>query len=222
MANYKWILTINEYNEYDFTAETKQLFDNGQDSIMMMRYRLFRSILMVIGGITFCAVLFNQPILLLALDQTDNDESVVGTNSSDKLVVHLYFSDKEGSFLTAEERVFFHSDRPADFAKIIIEALIEGPRKGLVRTIPARTILRALYVTQEGIAFVDFSDTIKDDHPGGVRSELLAIFSIVNSLILNMSQVDAVKILINGNESTTLAGHVDLRFPFKANMLLVR
>jgi len=191
LANYKWILTINEYNEYDFTAETKQLFDNGQDSIMMMRYRLFRSIL-------------------------------VGTNSSDKLVVHLYFSDKEGSFLTAEERVFFHSDRPADFAKIIIEALIEGPRKGLVRTIPARTILRALYVTQEGIAFVDFSDTIKDDHPGGVRSELLTIFSIVNSLILNMSQVDAVKILINGNESTTLAGHVDLRFPFKANMLLVR
>jgi spore germination protein GerM len=189
---------------------------------MMLRHRLFRSILIVIGGITFCAVLFNQPILLLALDQSNKSEPVVDTNTSGKSVVHLYFSDKKGSFLTAEERVFFDSDDPADFAKIIIEALIEGPRKDLVRTIPVRTTLRALYVTQEGIAFVDFSDTIKDDHPGGVRSELLTIFSIVNSLVLNMSQVDAVKILINGNESTALAGHVDLCFPFKANMLLVR
>ncbi|UCD90943.1 MAG: GerMN domain-containing protein [Desulfobacterales bacterium] len=179
--------------------------------------------MLVIIAITMvCMVLFNQPMRLLALAQTDKNESVAGTDTSGKSVVHLYFSDKESSFLTAEERIFLHADRPVDFAKTIIEALIEGPRKDLVRTIPDKTILRALYITQEGIAFVDFSDTIKDDHPGGVRLEQLAIFSIVNSLVLNMSQVDAVKILINGSESTTLAGHLDLRFPFKANMLLIR
>jgi len=39
---------------------------------------------------------------------------------------------------------------------------------------------------------------------------------------LNIPEVDAVKILINGRDRMTLDGHIDLRFPFKANMLLIR
>ena len=189
---------------------------------MIVRQHLYRSLVILIAAIAFCTMLFIQPSLLPALDQTDESASLLDLESSGKSVVHLYFSDKENSFLTAEERVFINTELQADFGKMIIEALIEGSEKGLVRTIPAGTKLRALYVTKEGIAFVDLTDTVKDAHPGGVQSELLTIFSIVDSLVLNMPQVDAVKILINGNESMTLAGHVDLRFPLKANMLLIR
>jgi hypothetical protein len=66
------------------------------------------------------------------------------------------------------------------------------------------------------------SKEIKEKHPGGSRSELMTIYTIVNSLILNIPEIDAVKILIEGCESMTLAGHIDTRFPFKANMLLIR
>ena len=183
---------------------------------------MFRAIAVAIAGVAMCAVLFHQPVWVLALDQYGVNPATADTETSGKAVVHLYFSNKENSFLTAEKRAFFHSDHPDELGKIIIEAIIEGPREDLTRTIPAGTTLRALYVTQEKIAFVDFSDRIKDSHPGGVNSELLSIYSIVNSLVLNISQVDAVKILINGKESKTLAGHVDLRFPLKANMLLIR
>jgi len=34
--------------------------------------------------------------------------------------------------------------------------------------------------------------------------------------------VQRVQILIDGNEAPTLAGHIDLQLPFKANMLLIR
>ena len=37
-----------------------------------------------------------------------------------------------------------------------------------------------------------------------------------------LEAVEAVKILIDGQEETTLAGHIDLRYPFTANMLLIR
>jgi spore germination protein GerM len=188
---------------------------------MIPKYRFYRSLVMLTAAIAVGAMLLIWPALLPALDQI-NESVVLDSETSDKSVVHLYFSDQENSFLTAEERVFVNPDYPADFGKMIVEALIEGSEKGLVRTIPAETKLRAIYVTKEGIALVDLTDTVKDAHPGGIQSELLTIFSIVNSLVLNMSQVDAVKILINGNEATTLAGHVDLRFPFKANMLLIR
>jgi spore germination protein GerM len=91
-----------------------------------------------------------------------------------------------------------------------------------VRTIPEQTTLRALFVAQDGTAYVDLSETIKDTFPGGIKAELFAIFSIVNSLILNIPEIDSVKILVGGNEAMTLAGHVELRFPFNANMLLIR
>ena len=55
-----------------------------------------------------------------------------------------------------------------------------------------------------------------------MQIELLTIYSIVNSLILNVPNIKAVKILINGNEAKTLAGHIDLQTAIKANMLLIR
>ena len=136
--------------------------------------------------------------------------------------VHLYFSDKDSQFLMAENRVLKSPQDPEFFARSIIEALIKGPQQGLVRTLPAATAIRAIFVTQEGTCFVDLSSAVAEDHPGGIQSELLTIYSIVNSLVLNVPQIKAVKILINGTEAMTLAGHIDLQIPIKANMLLIR
>ena len=159
-----------------------------------------------------------------AADKLDQNAPVADERPADKskLVVHLYFSDKENSFLSAEQRTLLYSKDVVEFGKTILEALIQGPREGLMRTIPSATTLHSLYVTQDGTAYVDLAATIKDAHPGGVHSEQMTIFSIVNSLILNIPEIDAVKILIDGSESVTLAGHIDLRFPFRANMLLIR
>ncbi|MDI6687439.1 MAG: GerMN domain-containing protein [Desulfobacterales bacterium] len=144
--------------------------------------------------------------------------------SSDQSVVHLYFADRENRFLIAENRVVLHSDEPAELGRTIIKELITGPREreGFMQTIPAGTNLRAFYVTQDGTAYVDLTEEITEKHPGGVKSELLTIYSIVNSLILNISEINTVKILVGGDESMTLAGHIDLRLPFKADLLLIR
>ena len=136
--------------------------------------------------------------------------------------VHLYFSDKDSQFLMAENRVLKSPQDPEFFARSIIEALIKGPQQGLVRTLPAATAIRALFVTQEGTCFVDLTSAVAENHPGGIQSELLSIYSIVNSLVLNVPQIKAVKILINGTEAMTLAGHIDLQIPIKANMLIIR
>lgn len=171
-----------------------------------------------------CMVIWNVPAISWAEDKPGPNEQVAAGEPADKskAVVHLYFSDKENAFLTAEQRTLLHTGDAAEFGQTIIEALIQGPREGLMRTIPPATGLHSLYVAQDGTAYVDLTANLKDDHPGGVHSEQMTIFSIVNSLILNIPEIDAVKILIDGNESMTLAGHIDLRFPLKANMLLIR
>ena len=149
-------------------------------------------------------------------DQTD------GLKQTDKSVVHLYFAYKEVAFLASEERVMVQPEDTIEFGKSIIDALIKGPKKDYMRTIPIGTALRAFYITSTGTAFVDLTQNARDNHPGGSNSEMLTVYSIVNSLVLNIPEVKSVKLLIEGRESMTLAGHVDIRFPFKANMLLVR
>ena len=149
-------------------------------------------------------------------DQTDGIKQTV------RSVVHLYFAYKEIAFLASEERVMDYPEDTIEFGKSIIDALIKGPKRDYMRTIPSGTALRAFYITSPGTAFVDLTQNASDNHPGGCNSELLTVYSIVNSLVLNIPEVKSVKLLIEGRESMTLAGHVDIRFPFKANMLLVR
>jgi len=152
----------------------------------------------------------------------DTFTTSVEVKSPERTIIHLYFADKENSFLIAEKRLLIQPDDPAQMGKLIIESLIKGPKEGLMRTIPLDATLRALFVTEDKTAYADFSPVIREKHPGGCKSEIITIYSIVNSLILNIPEIDAVKILIDGRESMTLAGHIDLRFPLKADMLLVR
>jgi spore germination protein GerM len=171
---------------------------------------------------TLCMFILSVPDISSALDDSGQNSQINAAQHADKAIVQLYFSDKENSFLIAEERKLSHGPNPTQFGQTIIAALIQGPTEGLMRTIPAGTKLLALFVAPDGTAYVDLTATLKDAHPGGIQSEQMTIFSIVNSLILNIPEINAVKILIDGRESMTLAGHIDLRFPFKANMLLIR
>lgn len=144
-------------------------------------------------------------------------------DKQDRIDVYLYFGAAADAFLVAEKRTVYGGADPTVLSKNIIDALISGPAdKNLVRTLPENVSCRAFYLTDEGVAFADFSGSIRDKHPGGSEAELLAIYSLVNSLVLNVDEIKKVKILIEGNESGTLAGHIDLRFPFDANMRMIR
>jgi spore germination protein GerM len=134
--------------------------------------------------------------------------------------IHLYFGDPEHDLLAAEVRTLAFPDSLVERARVIIDALIEGPKGPLTQTVPPETKILAVYLA-EGVIYVDFDQAITDNHPGGTLSELLAIYSLVNTLCLNMPDIEAVKILIAGREAKTLAGHIDIRFPIRPNMLMV-
>lgn len=139
-----------------------------------------------------------------------------------KEITHLYFADPDEQFLKAEERVLPIHKTTLENARAAIEALISGPKGNLSRTIPEGTKLLSIYFTPDKTAYIDFDETITEKHPGGSTSELLTIYSIANTLTLNFSEIDNVKILISGRECTTLAGHIFTQQPFSANLLLIR
>lgn len=157
-----------------------------------------------------------------ASPETDSADIESAGEKPARVVAHLYFAAADHSFLMAEEKVLDRHNDLAEFGKTIVNALIEGPKQDLMRTLPKETGVRAVYVADNGIAYIDFTESIRTHHPGGCRLEQLSIYSVVNSLILNIDGIHAVKILIEGRESSTLAGHLDLRFPFSADMLIIR
>jgi spore germination protein GerM len=152
----------------------------------------------------------------------EREDLFPGWEQGEKTVVHIYFADKSGKFLTAEKRVIEGSEDSIEAARRILTELIQGPKSDLTRTMAPATRLRALFQTDDGTAYVDLTQAVAENHPGGCRDELLTVYSIVNSLVLNIDKVEAVKLLIEGQEALTLAGHIDLRFLFKADMLLIR
>ncbi|GAB6095116.1 GerMN domain-containing protein [Desulfatiferula olefinivorans] len=164
---------------------------------------------------------------VLATNEAPVPSDSVGAGSAPDLryavesPVYLYFQDRHQDFLSPEERLIVHPGHPVDHAATIIRRLIEGPRRDRVPTLPSDTRLRTLFIHDQ-TAYVDFSREIRDHHPGGVQTEHLTIVSIVNSLVLNVPEIKRVKILIDGRERDTLAGHIDIRGPLAANMLLVR
>jgi len=185
-----------------------------------------RTILAVIGilfiGGVVCLIFQDAKAQGAKLNHAKPLSRNAGPTQSKKSAVHLYFADRDNYHLISEQRVVSHSGDPVGYARSIVEALIKGPQNSLVRTLAADTELRAIYIIPDGACYVDLSQTAGKHHPGGCNSELLTIYSVVNSLILNVPEINRVKLLIDGKEAQTLAGHMDLEFPFEANMLLIR
>ncbi len=137
--------------------------------------------------------------------------------------VSLYFTDQDQAALLAEQRQLPPTNSPAALGKAIIRELASGPaNKNLVRTLPGPDCLRGLFITPDKTAYVDLDREKWQQHPGGVQSDMLAIYAIVNSLVLNMAEIETVKILPQGSQPINPAGHLDLRYPLKANILLIR
>jgi hypothetical protein len=140
-----------------------------------------------------------------------------------KKKVHLYFADNTDQFLKVEDRVVTYPDSPSQFAQLLLNALFEGSNKNLNPVLPKGDFLRAVYIENETqTAYIDLKQMIVSHFPGGITQELLSIYAIVNTLTLNMREVKQVKLTIGGQEAKTLNGHLDIRYPYTTNMLIVR
>lgn len=102
------------------------------------------------------------------------------------------------------------SANPVERGKQLLAALINGPRDPHLRTLPPGASLLEFYLLPEGVAVADFSSELATELPSGIQSEQLAIESIADTLSANIPGLRKLKILIDGQEAQTLAGHIDL------------
>jgi hypothetical protein len=70
--------------------------------------------------------------------------------------------------------------------------------------------IRTVYMVDPGLAVIDLNAAFADSHRSGVLVEELTVVSLVQTLSANIPGITRVKILVEGRERDTLAGHADL------------
>lgn len=76
--------------------------------------------------------------------------------------------------------------------------------------IPEGSDIRSVYLVDPGLAVIDLNAAFADGHRSGVLEEELTIASLIQTLSANLPGILRVKILVEGKERDTLAGHADL------------
>ena len=150
----------------------------------------------------------------------------------------LYFAGSDGRLHT--ERCELAVAPPAERARSLVEALLAGPsegaRSGLRSPLPAGSRVEAVYLLGT-TALLDLRPPEPPSAPAteasagaptpveakrsrlsfGSKQELLAVYSLVNTVVMGVEGVDSVQILWDGRQPETLAGHVDTTRPLGAD-----
>ncbi|MEI6125334.1 MAG: GerMN domain-containing protein [Pseudomonadota bacterium] len=148
-------------------------------------------------------------------------ESFRDSLSSETWEATLCFGDEASNFLVKEARMITSPLTPEKKAALLINELIKGPRANGIKTIPEQTTLRKVLVDAQGLVTVDLSSELINKHPGGSASEIITVFSLVNTLTLNIKEAQRVKIIVEGKDIDTIAGHIDCREPFSQKLEIV-
>src|SRR5229473_7477567 len=125
--------------------------------------------------------------------------------------VTLYYESPD-LLLAPERRDLPLPENPAGALDLVMRELVKGSANTAVpRLLPADTVVRAAYLLPDGTAFVDLGGpTLTQGWATGSHQELMAVYSVVQTVTANFPEAKKVRMLVNGEPAETLGGHVSL------------
>jgi spore germination protein GerM len=106
--------------------------------------------------------------------------------------------------------------KQAAVAEAVIEGYLKGPENGKISPIPQNVKLLGLFRDPKQVLYIDLSDEARRNFQGDALAEYLFLKGLYESLIANLTDIQDVKILVEGKEIETLGGHIYLKYPLKS------
>lgn len=145
--------------------------------------------------------------------EVPGEETAAAISGERSGTVVLFFPGR-GSRLQPEERPVPETTEPEALIQALVEALLAGPQsEGLYPLFPFEVTVGSVYLSPEGIAFVDLSSAEAAPPASGSRREMLTVYGLVNTVMTNLQGVEGVVLLWNGRQRPTFAGHLDTARP---------
>lgn len=152
-------------------------------------------------------------LLLLLLTACDGQSP--GDPDGKKMTIILHYISGGRDNPVEREVPIPAADQIREMARALVEDLHNPSQSGKnYPIIPPGTKLLDLKII-DGLAYLDFSREMRDNHWGGLEAEVNTIYSLVQTLT-QFPQVKAVQFLIEGQQVKTIAtGAVDLTEPVR-------
>jgi spore germination protein GerM len=131
------------------------------------------------------------------------------TGPTEKVVLYVA-QDEDGTLRAQQAQIPMPSgrqQRAEELARALISLYLE---KNSPHVIGAGTEVRSVFLVDPGVAVIDMNGAFADSHRSGVLVEELTVASLIHTITANTPNILRVKILIDGKERETLAGHADL------------
>jgi hypothetical protein len=136
--------------------------------------------------------------------------------------VALFFPGTDGRLHREPRDLVLDGDVAARAAQVV-GALLEGPQtEGLLPLLPAGTELLRVLAGPPGVVYLDLRAPPDPQALAmGSRQELVTVYGVVDSVVLNVDGLTAVGFLWSGAQPLSFAGHVDTTAPLAADTALV-
>lgn len=130
----------------------------------------------------------------------------------------ILFFVADGTRLGRESRELEPCTETAECLKAVLDELFSGPVGDLSDALPEGALLKSVLI-EGNLAVVDVNSNFVTEMPAGSSAEMMAVYSIVNTVCMNFPQITRVKLNIEG-EGRTVLHHLDLSVPLTANYTL--
>ena len=124
--------------------------------------------------------------------------------------VILFFA-AEGTRLAREARELDPCEDNNACLKSVLDELLNGPVGEFEETVPEGTAVDAVRI-EGNLATIEFNRTFSDAMLPGSSAEMMAVYSVVNTVTVNFPQIQKVKLNVEGNTGAILR-HLDLSDP---------
>jgi len=131
------------------------------------------------------------------------------SGSSEQVILYVAYDDA-GVLRPKAVRITLPTGRQERAAEILRALLTLYLDKFSPHPLGPGSDIRDVYLVDPGLAVIDLNAAFADNHRSGVLVEELSVVSLVQTLSANIPGITRVKILVDGNERETLAGHADL------------
>ncbi len=178
------------------------------------------AIVAVLAGVV-AVVFWPRDVPEGATSETDGSETAAVDEdlaAGEVWAANLYFPST-GGLLLAEAREVPASAETAERISALVTTLLAGPRgRGMRPPLPDNVTVRKVYLAEDGLAFLDLESPDGAPPPAsGSLREMLTVYSLVNTVLLNFDELERIVLLWNGRQLKTFAGHLDTMRPLAAN-----
>ena len=132
----------------------------------------------------------------------------------------LYVADDRDGSIRERQLSLALPDSPPSRALALLRALSSAYREtSSTHQLGQGADIRSVYFVTDNLAVIDTNAEFADRHRAGALVEELTVVSFIETLTQAFPKLTQVKILVDGRERETLAGHVDLKNVFDVNSI---